>query len=72
VDFSLNFLPMTELYSPRLHLREFTLADAADMVALNSDPEVVKYTGDGPFKDLAEAEALIRNYDSTKNIKRAG
>src|SRR5688572_23615158 len=60
---------MIELRTPRLYLREFTLADAPDLLALNSDPDVVKYTGDGPFKNLEEAEALIRNYDQYEKYK---
>ncbi len=48
--------------TPRLILREFTLADAPSFFALNADPEVMRYTGDKPFADLAEAEALIAGY----------
>jgi RimJ/RimL family protein N-acetyltransferase len=46
----------------RLILREFMLTDAADLFALNADPEVMRYTGDKPFATLAEAEALIKGY----------
>lgn len=53
----------------RLALREFAPADAADMLRLNADPEVLRYTGDPPFTDLAEAQALIAAYD---NYRRDG
>lgn len=53
--------PPVILETPRLILREKVLEDAPFFMALNSDPLVVQYTGDGPFKDLAEAEAIV-NY----------
>lgn len=52
-----------QLETERLILREFREADAGDMVELNRDPDVIRYTGDGPFKDIGEALHLIRNYD---------
>lgn len=53
--------PSLILETPRLILREKVLEDAPFFMALNADPLVVQYTGDGPFKDLAEAEAIV-NY----------
>jgi RimJ/RimL family protein N-acetyltransferase len=50
----------------RLLLREFELSDAFEMFRLNSDHEVIKYTGDVPFKNIEEAEHLILNYDQYK------
>jgi len=47
----------------RLLLREFELSDAPEMFLLNSDHEVIKYTGDVPFKNIEEAEQLILNYE---------
>ena len=47
----------------RFYLREKQLSDAKDMYLLNIDPEVIKYTGDPPFKDEDEALAFIKNYD---------
>lgn len=38
---------MVELDTPRLHLREFTLDDVPALVALDSDPEVMRYIGRG-------------------------
>jgi len=49
--------------TPRFYLREKLPSDARDMFLLNADPEILKYTGDIPFKDEAAAEAFIRNYD---------
>lgn len=46
--------------TPRLILREKCLDDAPFLLELNSDPEVTRYTGDGPFSNLAEAEAIVR------------
>lgn len=44
----------------RLKLRVATLQDAPDMLKLNADPEVVRFTGDVPLRNLMEAEQLIR------------
>jgi ribosomal-protein-alanine N-acetyltransferase len=48
----------------RLVLREFAPADAAGFYALNADVEVVRFTGDRPFRDLTEAEAFLATYDA--------
>jgi RimJ/RimL family protein N-acetyltransferase len=53
----------------RLELREFSAAEAEDIYLLNADPEVVRYTGDGPFTSVAEARALLEHYD---NYRRDG
>ena len=47
----------------RFYLREKLLSDAKDMYLLNADPEVIKYTGDPPFKDESEALAFIKGYN---------
>lgn len=49
--------------TPRLVLREFAMEDAPVLYELNSDPEVMKYTGDPPFASVEEAEEFIRGYD---------
>jgi [ribosomal protein S5]-alanine N-acetyltransferase len=54
------------LQTERLVLREFTADDATNIFKLNSDPEVIKYTGDEAFKSIEEAAALIHNYDQYK------
>ena len=48
-----------ELKTKRLLLRPHRIADAAFMVKLNSDPEVVRYTGDGALSGPAEAKKII-------------
>lgn len=50
------------LETPRLLLREFEFTDAESFFLLNSDPDVVRYTGDVAFKNIDEAKALIENY----------
>lgn len=47
----------------RCYLREFSVDDAQSFYDLNSDPEVVKYTGDGAFNSLCEAKSFLQNYD---------
>ncbi len=47
----------------RLELRAFCASDAEGFYLLNMDPEVIKYTEDSPFKDVAAARRFIENYD---------
>jgi RimJ/RimL family protein N-acetyltransferase len=49
------------LETPRLLLREKVLEDAPFLMELNADPEVTKYTGDGAFNTLEEAENIVRH-----------
>jgi len=51
------------LETPRLILREFREQDASDLLALNADPEVMRYTGDEPFASEQQALSFIRGYD---------
>lgn len=53
---------MVQLETDRLILRESVVADAPDLFEMNSDPEVLKYTGDVGFTSVEETEELIRNY----------
>lgn len=46
--------------TPRFILREHAIEDATDLYFLNSDPEVIRYTGDPPFGSVADAERIIR------------
>lgn len=55
------------LRTRRLYLREFDPRDAAALYALNSDPEVMRYTGDVAFASAAAAEAFVRDYDHYRN-----
>lgn len=47
-------------------LREFSPGDAFHFYQLNADPEVLWYTGDRPFINLAEARTFLQNYDAYK------
>ncbi len=51
----------TVLETERLILREFTLNDAQNIIDLNSNPNVVRYTGDGPVESLEKAQDIIQN-----------
>ncbi|TND09576.1 MAG: acetyltransferase, ribosomal protein N-acetylase [Bacteroidetes bacterium] len=46
----------------RLLLREIVAEDAPLLYELNSDPEVVRYTGDPPFESPEAAAEFTRNY----------
>lgn len=50
----------------RLQLRELHVGDAAHFYALNSNPNVLKYTGDTAFESVLEAEHFLRNYQAYK------
>ena len=47
------------LTTPRLVIRPFTRGDADFIKALNDDPEVYRWTGDGPVRDRAHAVEII-------------
>lgn len=50
------------MITSRLRLRPFTLEDAAEMYALNADPEVMRYVPDLPFEDVAAARRFLEAY----------
>lgn len=50
-------------HTARLTLRHFHTQDAAALFRLNSDPEVMRYTGDRPFVDPSAARHFIAHYD---------
>ena len=52
------------IHTSRLLLREFDLTDAPSFFELNADPEVLRWTGDVAFPDVATSEAFIRGYDT--------
>jgi len=54
------------LETERTYLREFKLEDAADMYKLNSDPEVIRFTGNQAFNSVDEARVFIVNYNHYK------
>lgn len=47
----------------RLELREFDAKDSENLFFLNADPEVTRYTGDGPFESIEEATRFVLNYN---------
>lgn len=54
------------LETSRLVLRELNLGDAKDFYALNSNPKVIRYTGDSAFKNIGEAKQFLENYQDYK------
>ena len=44
------------------HFRTWEPGDGRPLFELNADPRVLRWTGDLPFLDVAEAEALVRCY----------
>ncbi|CAN5898567.1 GNAT family N-acetyltransferase [soil metagenome] len=50
------------LETERLRFREMYPEDAEAMFNLNSDPEVVQYTGDGAFENVAAAKDFLIAY----------
>jgi ribosomal-protein-alanine N-acetyltransferase len=55
---------MFQLRTPRLLLREFKPEDAQGFYELNTDPEVIRYTGDPPFVSVEAARTFIQDYDA--------
>ncbi len=51
------------LETTRLYLREHTTEDAENAYLLNSDPEVIKYTGDLAFISIDEARDFLEKYN---------
>jgi len=54
------------LETNRLYLREFMACDGFHFFNLNNNVEVIKYTGNVPFKSLKEAKHFIDNYPDYK------
>ena len=54
------------LETSRFFLREFELADAESLYLLNSDEEVLRFTGDSPFQSIDHAGLFIQKYDQNK------
>ncbi|QYF94304.1 GNAT family N-acetyltransferase [Massilia sp. PAMC28688] len=65
----------TPIDTPRLILRQLTLADAPGLYAIFSDAEVTRYWSTPPWAALAEAEASIResleHYQGNENLRLA-
>jgi RimJ/RimL family protein N-acetyltransferase len=47
------------LHTARLILKPATIEDAENLFKLNSDPEVMRYTGDQNFHSNLEAQKII-------------
>ena len=47
----------------RTIMRKLTKEDAIDFYTLNLDEEVLKFTGDKPFKNIQTAVDFLTNYD---------
>ena len=47
------------LETPRLYLREFTIADAPLVQQLNNDPDVLKYLHQAPIENVQQALTVI-------------
>ena len=56
------------LETPRLQLREFAETDAEILFELNSDPKVLRYTGDEPFATKEAALKFILEYDQYRKF----
>ena len=54
---------MIQIETSRLILREFSPDDDEQMFLLNSDPDVIKYTGDLPYPSVEEARNSLIQYD---------
>ena len=51
------------LETKRTKIRPLTPEDAEHFHMLNQDPEVLRYTGDDPFKNVDAARAFLKQYD---------
>lgn len=61
--------PMKPISTKRLLLREWNLEDGPWLYELNSNPNVIKFTGDAGFSDELKAKELIAKYP---NYQRDG
>lgn len=60
--FSINEAMNIKFETDRLILREFHSSDAIHFFNLNQDPDVIKYTGDFPFKSIMDAKKFLERY----------
>lgn len=56
------------LETERCLLREMDPADGVTMYELNSDPLVIRYTGDPPFENAEAATEFLRRYDAYRKF----
>ena len=57
-------------HTQRLILRQTSPEDGQLMYELNSDPEVIRYTGDPPFASVEAAEKFLSQYDHFQKYNR--
>ncbi len=55
--------PVTRLETERLVLRRWREADVAPLAAINADPEVVRWIGDGSVADEARTAAAVVDWE---------
>lgn len=53
--------PIIETF--RCYLRQLTIDDTTHFYNLNSDPEVIQYTGDKTFESIEVARQFLQNYN---------
>ena len=63
---SVNVYNETNLETNRLILRELNPDDAKNFYDLNSNPNIIKYTGNSAFKNVEEASGFLENYQDYK------
>lgn len=54
---------MKIIETERLYLRQLSIHDAENLYRLNLDPDVIRFTGDSPFRSIEEAKQFLENYD---------
>lgn len=60
------------LETARLRLRCFEYSDSHFLIALNADPLVIQYTGDGPIGDEVAAREIVTNLRQQFHDKKMG
>lgn len=61
-------MKMRIIETERLFLREFLISDAEQLYLLNKDPEVIQFTGDSAFRNVAEAKSFLENYEQYRKF----
>ncbi len=68
MDFhSIKWMMSKQYITKRLILRQFEEKDALTMYKLNSDPEVLRFTGDAPFENINTAKKFLTAYSEYSN-----
>ena len=62
--YKLHYYKMKKiLETSRTYLRELSTDDAENFFLLNSDKDVLKYTGDKPFESILKTKEFLKNYN---------